>query len=581
MSEYASEVRDGMRIDWDVPIPVDDGLVLRADVYRPPAAGRYPVILSYGPYGKWLLFEDLYVDQWQRMAEKHPDVMARSTNRYQNWEVVDPEKWVPDGYACVRVDSRGAGRSPGFLDLWSAREARDCAQCIEWAAAQPWCNGKVGLSGVSYYAMNQWQVAAKRPPHLAAICPFEGASDFYRDAVRHGGILSTFWIRWYPIQVTSVQHGVGTRGRINPNTGEHIAGPETLSEEELKASCADLPKDHRSHKLDDRWFRDRSAVLSDIEVPLLSCANIGGQGLHLRGNVEGFVQASSKQKWLEIHGLEHWTEFYTRYGITLQKRFFDYFLKGIDNGWKNQPRVQLQVRKTDGFVERTENEWPLARTRWTRFYLDPVKRTLSQKPVKGKGGIEYEALGDGVTFLSPPLEKETEITGPLAAKVFLSSSTTDADLFAVFRGFAPDGKELVYQGALDPHTPIAQGWLRASQRKIDPSLSTEYRPYHPHDQVESLVPGKVYELDVEIWPTCVVVPAGYRIGFTVRGKDYEHPGEGIRIQSFVNELRGCGPFLHNDPQDRPEHIFGGRNTVHAGGKNSSFVLVPIIPKETI
>ena len=131
MSEPRSELRDGMRIEWDVPIPMEDGIVLCADVFRPPAPGRHPVLLTYGPYGKSLHFEDLYGDQWRRMIEQHPDVPAGSTNKYQNWEVVDPEKWVPDGYAIVRVDSRGAGRSPGYLDVWSAREAQDISQCIE------------------------------------------------------------------------------------------------------------------------------------------------------------------------------------------------------------------------------------------------------------------------------------------------------------------------------------------------------------------------------------------------------------------------------------------------------------------
>jgi putative CocE/NonD family hydrolase len=170
LSDFASDVRDGMRIDWDVPIPMDDGVVLRADVYRPPGPGRVPVIVSYGPYGKGLHFEDLYSDQWRRMVGPHPEVMAGSTCKYQNWEVVDPEKWVPDGYACVRVDSRGAARSPGLLDIWSPRETKDFHDCIEWAAAQPWSTGKVGLNGISYYGMNQWQVAALQPPHLAAIC---------------------------------------------------------------------------------------------------------------------------------------------------------------------------------------------------------------------------------------------------------------------------------------------------------------------------------------------------------------------------------------------------------------------------
>jgi predicted acyl esterase len=438
----------------------------------------------------------------------------------------------------------------------------------------------VGLLGISYYAINQWHVASLQPPHLAAMIPWEGAADWYRDMTYHGGILCTFWANWFKKQVMTVQHGLGKQGYLNPNTGELASGPETLSEEDLARTRTDLGAAIKAHPLEDTYHRERSPIGSKIKVPLLSSANWGGQGLHPRGNFEGFTQPVSEQKWLEVHGLEHWTEFYTRYGVTLQKRFFDHFLKGMDNDWKDQPRVQLQIRRLDGFVQRWENEWPLARTRWTRFYLDPSSRTLADKPVDAEGRAEYEALGAGVTFMSPPLEDETEITGPLAAKVFVSSSTTDADLFLVFRVFAPDGKEVVFQGALDPHTPIAQGWLRASHRKVDPALTTPYRPYHPHDRREPLMPGEVYELDVEIWPTCIVVPAGYRIALTVRGKDYEYPGEGIRIKSFVNELRGCGPFLHNDPEDRPEALFGGKNAVHGGGKRSSFVLVPIIPKKS-
>src|SRR5262245_46568564 len=225
MGEPKSEVRDGMRIDWDVPITLDDGLVVRADVFRPPRDGRHPVILTYGPYGKWLHFEDLYTDQWRRMATKHPDVTAGSTNKYQNWEVVDPEKWVPDGYVCLRVDSRGAGNSPGYLDCWSPRETKDLHDCIEWAGEQPWSNGKVGLDGISYYAMNAWQVAALQPPHLAAMCLWEGACDWYREVHRHGGILCDFASIWYPLQVSSVQYGVGSRAPKSSIHGESVAGP--------------------------------------------------------------------------------------------------------------------------------------------------------------------------------------------------------------------------------------------------------------------------------------------------------------------------------------------------------------------
>ncbi len=168
-----SEIRDGMRIEWDMPIVMDDGVALRCDIFRPIAEGKFPVIMTLGPYGKWLHFEQLYADQWRRMCEAHPDVPTGSTNKYQCWEVVDPEKWVPDGYVCIRVDSRGAGRSPGVIDIWSLREAKDLAACIEWAGARRWSNGKVGLNGISYYAMNQWQAAALQPRHLAAMCAWE------------------------------------------------------------------------------------------------------------------------------------------------------------------------------------------------------------------------------------------------------------------------------------------------------------------------------------------------------------------------------------------------------------------------
>jgi predicted acyl esterase len=313
-------------------------------------------------------------------------------------------------------------------------------------------------------------------------------------------------------------------------------------------------------------------------VPFLSAANWGGQGLHPRGNFEGFVRAASAHKWLEAHGLEHWTHFYTDYGVALQRRFFDHFLKGTDNGWERQPKVQLQVRHADHFVERHENEWPIARTQWTRFYLDPRDQSLRRNPVRVDGAVTYDGFGDGVTFVSPPLETETEITGPLAAKLFVSSATTDADLFLVFRVFTPDLREVVFMGAVDPHTPVAQGWLRASHRKLDHELSIEYRPYHAHDEPQPLQPGEVVPLEIELWPTSIVVPAGYRIGLTVRGRDYEWAkSTGARLSNFKNELRGCGPFLHDDPRDRPAEVFGGKVTLHVGPGQESYVVLPVVP----
>lgn len=573
---HKTEIKDGLKIEWDVPITMDDGLVLRADVFRPIEEGCYPVILTYGPYAKGLQFQEGYPRQWKLMTKEHPDVEAGSTNKYQTWEAVDPEKWVPNGYVCIRVDSRGAGRSPGYLDPFSKRETQDYYECIEWAGVQPWSNGKIGLLGISYYAMNQWQVAALQPPHLAAICPWEGSSDWYRDATHHGGIVSTFWATWLP-QILTVQHGAGERGSINSNTGELVAGPETLSDEELAKNRTDLEMDILSNPLaNDDYYKERQIDWSKVTVPLLSAANWGGIGLHSRGNFDGYKLAASTQKWLEVHGLEHWTHFYTDYGVNIQRCFFDHFLKGENKDWKEQPSVLLQVRGVNEFIERKEQEWPLARTEWTRLYLNPTTYGLSSESIQTEGKIEYEPSGDGVTFLTQPFGQETEMTGPMAAKLFISSSTTDADLFLTVRLFDPAGNEVLYSGAMDPRTPISQGWLRASHRKLDRDRSTEYQPYHTHDELQPLTPNKIYELDIEIWPTSIIIPEGYRLGLTISGCDYKNTEEGTRFHTKF--MTGSGAYWHDDPRDRPEEIFGRKVSLYVGEGREAYLLIPVIPK---
>ena len=228
--QQRTEVRDGMRIDFDVPITMDDGLVLRADVFLPLHEGKFPVILSYGPYAKNLAFQDGYPRAWQRMTEKHPDVTAGSSNLYQSWEVVDPEKWVPHNYACVRVDSRGAGCSPGFIDHFSPRETKDFYDCIEWARAAVANGGRPQR----HLLLRHQPMACRtlQPPHLAAMCIWEGAADWYRDMTHHGGILSTFWENWYDMQVKIAQYGAGERGKRSRVTSDLVCGPETLAEEE-------------------------------------------------------------------------------------------------------------------------------------------------------------------------------------------------------------------------------------------------------------------------------------------------------------------------------------------------------------
>lgn len=572
-------VCDNMRIDWDLEIVMDDGVTLRADVFRPIEEGRYPILLTYGPYGKWLHFKDGFPRQWRLMEQKYAASLEGSTGKYMNWETVDPEKWVCDGYVIVRIDSRGAGRSEGVIDCWSSRETRDIYNCIELLATQPYASGKVGMLGISYYAQNQWAAAALNPPHLAAICPFEGLSDIYRDSARHGGILNTFKEKWWKVQVARVQHGRGDNGLISRMTGKSVAGPETLTEEQLaekRTGTVPPSQNMRDRELIDEYYQERMPDLSRINIPVLSCGNWAGYGLHLRGNVEGYQRISSQQKWLEMHGLEHFAEFYTPYGVDLQKRFFNHFLKGMDT-W-NQAPVHLRLRNVDGtFTDRDEQEWPPKRTVWTKYYLDMNRLHLvTEKPEDGEAS--FYALSNGLSFFTPPLKQKLEITGHAAAKLFVKSSTEDADIFVTLRVLDPEGNDVTFPSASDPKGVVAVGWLRASHRKTDPEKSLPYRPWHTHDEKQPLTPGQTYGLDVEIWPTSVVIPAGYRLGVAISGKDFEVPNYGAALRTLSTVFSGNGHYTHDNPIDRPESVFGGDTTLVSKGEERSYILLPVIPE---
>lgn len=553
-----------MIFEKDVPVEMSDGLSLRVNVFRPAKEGRYPVVMSHGVYAKDVHFSHAFGPQWEKLTAIYPDLTRNgSSGRFLRWEIPDPERWVPDGYIIVVADARGTGKSPGYLDPRSPRENQDYYDLIEWAGVQPWSNGKVGLLGISYLAINQWSVAALNPPHLAAICPWEGFWDHYRDNSHHGGILSnSFMDAWWPRQVLTNQHGQANTHYVDADTGERNTGPG-LSDELLAGNRTDHPGAHRRHHLDDAWHRGRTPNLGKIKVPVLSAGNWGGPGVHLRGNVGGFIEAGSEQKWLSMHIGTHFESFYLPQYVALQKRFFDRYLKDIENGWDKEPRLRLEIRDVHGTAKvRHEDEWPLPSTKWTKFFLDADKRTLSPDAPSATASLSYEALGNGVRFLTLPFEDETEITGHVAARLVISSSTSDMDIFAVLHAFDPNGDEVIFTGAHEP-TPMARGWLRASHRKLDPARSKPYRPFLAHDEVQKLTPGERYTVDVEIWPTSLVFPKGYRLGLTVMGKDYEFPGI-------------PGRLLHNDPDDRPASEFGGVNTIHTGANAESYLLLPVI-----
>lgn len=373
----------------------------------------------------------------------------------------------------------------------------------------------------------------------------------------------------------------------NPNgwddhwLGEKATGPCTLSEDELLANRTNPTEEACNHPLDDQWYADRTPDPAKIKVPFLSASNWGGIGLHGRGNFEGFTQSASEQKWLEIHSGRHDEGFYLNDAMSLQRRFFDYFLKGISNGWEKEPQVMLQLRRPEnpfGSI-RKEHTWPLHDTNWTKMSLSAPEVSIKQESVPGtKGNVTFDARAGETIFLSAPLDKETEITGPLAAKLFISSSTSDADIFLTLQAFSPEGKEVEFQGGWDPHTPLGQGWLRASHRKLDNVLTKPYRPFHTHDESQPLEPGVVYPIEVEIWPTHIILPIGYRIALMVAGRDFQRPAA-LADESLTWRNKGSGPFLHTHRADRGSDVFAGNTTIHTGEDTDSYVYLPIISRE--
>ena len=317
------------------------------------------------------------------------------------------------------------------------------------------------------------------------------------------------------MQVKTVQYGLGTKGHRSRMNGDWVSGPETLSRRRWAANRYDLGDAILAHPLDDDYYKAMVAGLVKDQGAAAVGRELGRAGRCIRAAISRASSASaSKQKWLEVHGIEHWTHYYTDYGVDLQKRFFGYFLKGEKNGWDKQPQVQLNVRHPgEKFVERHEDDWPIPRTQWTKFHLATERRKLATAPRRRarQRDIRRARRRRHLPHRSR-CEKATEITGPVAAKLRVSSSTEDADIFLVLRVFAPDMKEVVFQGALDPHTPIGQGWLRASHRKLDKKLTLPFGPITPTTRSSRSSPARSTSSTSRSVPTSIVVPKGYRVG---------------------------------------------------------------------
>jgi putative CocE/NonD family hydrolase len=414
--------------------------------------------------------------------------------------------------------------------------------------------------------MTQWLVASLRPPSLKAMIPWEGAADMYRDFGYHGGIFSFgFATNWW-----------------NNHMAHHLLGKPQASATD--AFSTPWLWEYMHNNLDGDWWRGRRAAWENIDVPLLSAGNWSGMGLHLRGNTEGYMRSASKYKKLRIHAGTHYHPFYSEEGRRDQLRFFDHWLKGEDTGIMREPPVKLLVRRggAGNYRWREEQDWPIPRTHWTKFYLEPQSRggthKLSADSPKKTGSVSYSASGMskagiasaswtstalagsmpqlGVSFETAPLKEDTEVTGPVTLVLWVASTTEDIDIFATIRNMGPDGKDVFEQGQQGQPVPVAKGWLRASHRRKDDARSTPWRPYHTHLEREWLKPKEVVQMEVEIWPTSMVFAKGHRIRLDLQ------PRDGM----------GSAPYTHYSADYNT-----GTNTLFAGGSRASYLLLPVIP----
>ncbi|KAJ9479905.1 PepX_C domain-containing protein [Pseudozyma hubeiensis] len=589
----------------DIVIPRLEGKndVCRCDVYRPKDTAdgkKYPVLMTSGPYGKDIAYSEFYPESFAELPDEQKSELSA-------WEVPEPTYWTRQGFIVIRVDEQGTGQSPGFLDTMSDQTANNFFHSIEWAASQPWSSGKVGLLGISYYAGSQWRVAARKPKGLAACVIWEGMSDYYRDRVRKGGIYGDgFVTMWQNYQINSNQYGRAAapppKKTWGPGRNAKVPSIEgVLTPEQLKENRTDQTVDNAENLyLDQEYYASREFDLADIEIPLLSVGNLGGIALHLRGNVAGYLGAGSKNKWLWLITGRHDLPFYLPERVELQKSFLDAFLHGKDDrGWLQGPNadagvsaVNYVVRKGSpkfntiegdrSFPEKVATAWPLPNTRYTPFFLSADHQLKTDQrqaaaATNGVAGVEghqpssadqvcYKGFdGESVKFEHKVVEGEIEITGHPHLRLLMSVDAdpqtgavpSEADIFVTLRHLDAEGKEIQYTGTAGDPCPIVKGWLRASVRKVDQGKSSEVLPHRNYisTEVAPVEAGKIYAMDVEIWPTNVVIPAGHTLQLEVGPQDQQ----------------GGGVFTHTHPQDRVKDKLTGVNTIHTGSIQSEKV----------
>ncbi len=522
-------------LERDISAEMSDGTCLSANLFRPEAEGRYPVILYLAPAIKdrFPPFEDY---------ERIPNTGVIRVSEFAAFEAPDPVYWVPHGYVVLAANCRATGGSGGDrFAHFSAQIGRDFHDLVEWAAAQPWCDGNVGANGVSYLAITQWLGAAEKPFHLKAIIPWEGLSDPYREWAFHAGLPDTGFYRIYMSRSADPKFGIVNEG----------------------AEAEDMVAEQAAHPLLDEFWRAKHPDLSNIDVPAYICASWSTQGLHNRGGFEGYKQIASADKWLEVHGRMEWESYYSRECLERQRRFFGHYLKGEDTGFTDTPRVRFEVRER--FYEgrtRFAGDFPIPGTEYRAFYLDAAAGALLGQPVADEAQLRYSAVksdaeADGAVFAFT-FDAPTELVGNMKLKLWVSADgADDMDLEVGVKKFDRLGNEVFMADYNHMETgQVASGWLRVSHRELDEARSTPQQPWLKHKNMQKLAAGEVVPVEVEILPSGTAFAAGDQLRLVVQG----------------HEILQFGYRNHHD-----DSVNAGHHILYTGGQYDSHLLVPVIP----